>query len=607
MKRFIQIISAVAMIAAIVACQKNPTPDGKCGIDSISLDKASNPTLSQDIKGSIDGENITFIIPTSVTETSFTATFAVSEFDEVKIDGAEATSGEAKIKEGSKIEVADEVSSLEAKYTVKFVANDEVAEILSITFKAADNNLLAEDVAPEAIAPEMVVRVPAAAFRQELKLTVEAGMNDAIKINGEKVESGASIAVDTQFPIDINVTDEISGANQKCVLKVGKILQNFWTTAGTYTNAEVDTYVDLAVDAVADVPYVVTSETTYDPETGKAVTKNMPTVLVCKDGAFAPLGANKFLDCAVTYQNIDVIDGIPYVAFVDAGASTKSRVSCVAYKDGDWSFVGERGCMAKITGLSYYRFDMMLDPVTKYPIVAETTNEAINGLAKRDLCISVFNGSEWDANKPVNGRTQTYCYNEKLARSADALYLLAANQNDKTFSFYQYKDKTWTVLQADLKIEGTTDICTYFADLECDSKGNVYAAIGDNSSGNYLCNIYKYNGTEFVKAFNPIPNATFDNTKDQWSLTFDSNDNPVVAYISDPAEGAPRTVKVVSIDPETKNWADPYDFGEPAETYLSAGRANNGNIYVAYSTTSEDDVNTIVLKKFALEEDILPE
>lgn len=607
MKRFIQIISAVAIIAAIIACEKNPTPDGKCGIDSISFDKASNSALSKDIKGTIADGSITFVIPTSVTETSFTATFTATEFDAVKIDGADAESGTAKVKDGSKITVKDDVSALSAEYSVKFIANDEIAELASIIFKASENSVLDEDVAPEAIAPEMIVRVPSAAFRQELKITVEAGMNDVIKINGEKVESGATIVVDTQFPIDIVVSDEISGASQTYVLKVGKILQNLWTTVGTYTNSEVNTYVDLAVDAAADVPYVATTETTYDPETGKAVTKDMPTVLVCKDGAFAPLGTSKFLDCATTYHNIDVIDGIPYVAFVDAGAPTKSRISCVAYKDGNWSFVGERGCMAKITGLSYYRFDMILDPVTKYPIVAETVNEALNGLAKRDLGISIFNGSEWDANKPVNGRTQTYCYNEKLARSADAVYLLAANQNEKTFSFYQFKDKAWSIMQSDLVIEGVTDICTYFADLECDSKGNVYAAIGDNSTGHYLCNIYKYDGTAFVKAFNPVPNATFDNTKDQWSLTFDANDNPVVAYISDPAEGAERTVKVVTIDPETKNWAEPYDFGEAAEIYVSAGRAANGNVYVTYSTTNAEGVNTIVLKKYALEEDILPE
>lgn len=607
MKRFIQIISAVAMVAAIVACEKNPSPDGECGIDSISFDKSSNSALSQDIIGTVADGNITFIIPSSITETSFTATFAATKYDEVKIDGKVAESGSAKVKDGSKIEVTDDISTMNAEYSVKFIANDGIAELASIVFKAADNSALDEDIAPEAIAPEMIVRVPSAAFRQELKISVEAGLNDAIKINGEKVESGATVAVDTQFPIDIVVSDEISGVSQTYVLKVGKILQNLWTTAGIYTNSEVGTYVDLAVDAASDVPYVVIGETTYDPETGKAVTKDMPTVLVYKDGTFAPLGANKFLECQTSYSNIDVIDGIPYVAFQDAGAPTKNRLSCVVYKDGEWSFVGERGCMAKITGISYYRFAMKLDPVTKYPVVAEGVNEAINGLAKRDLGVSVFNGSEWDANKPVNGRTQTYCYNQKLARSADALYLLAANQNEKTFSFYQYKDKNWTVMQSDLVIEGVTDICTYFADIECDSKGNVYAAIGDNSSGHYLCNIYKYDGTAFVKAFNPIPNATFDNTTDQWCLTFDSNDNPVVAYISDPAEDAERTVKVVTIDPETKNWAEPFDFGEAAKTYVSAGRATNGSIYVAYSTTNSDAVNSIVLKKYALEEDILPE
>lgn len=607
MKRFITIISAVAAIAAISACQPTATPDGACEIKSISFDKANNSSLSADVKGTIKEGEITFVIPASVTETSFAATFTATEHDAVSFDGVTATSGASKLHDGSKITVSDEVSALSASYSVKFVSNDEAAELVSVVFKAADNTELSEDVAPEAIAAEMLVRVPGDAFRKELTLSVEAGMNDVIKVNGAEVASGSSAKVDTQFPIDITVNDPVSGMSSKYVLKVGKILENQWAVAGRYTNAEVTDYVHLAVDAAADVPYLAIAETVYGDD-GKAVTKSMPTVLKYADGALSVVGANKFLECQTSYNIIDVIGGVPYLAFVDAGAPTKNRVSCVAFKDGNWDFVGERGFGFKITGLSYYRIDMVLDPVTANPIVALTSNEAGDGIAKRDLAVSFFDGSAWDANKPVNGRTQDYCYNEKFARSSDAVFLLAANQNTKTFSLYQYKDKAWTVLQSDLALAGTTDICTYFADLACDSKGNVYAAVGDNSSGDYLCKIYKYNGTELELAFNPVPNAKFNATSDQWSLTFDANDNPVVAYISDPAvDGAGRTVKVVSIDPETKDWGEAVDFGEAAKTYVSAASADNGNVYVAYSTTDESGANTIVLQKYSLEEDIIPE
>lgn len=604
MKRFFSIISAVAMILAIASCTPKPVPDGKAALQSISFQKAANSSLSADIKGTIEGNTVSFTLPVAVVGTKLVPTFTATEHDVVKIGGVVAESGvtACTIEDGTKIVVSDEVSALETTYTIAVTEDDGVAELLSLTLLKSDK--LPEDIAVDQIAEQMLVRVPASAFQQTLTLKATAGKNDIIKINGEVAKDGTA-SVDTKFPIDIQVVDNGAGKSVSYVLKVGKILESVWTLAGTYTNDKVDAYVALAVDAAADVPYMAISETDYGTD-GKAVTKNRPTTLKYADGAISVVGQSQYLETAVTYSCIDVMNGVPYVSFVDAGAATKNRVSCVAYKDGNWDFVGERGFGFKITGLSYYRIDMILNPANKQPMVALTSNEAGTGIAKRDLAVSAFNGSAWDANKPVTGRTQNYCYNEKFARSADAVYLLAANQTEKTFSLYQYKDGAWSVLVADLTIAGTSDICTYFADLSCDSKGNVYAAIGDNSSGNYVCQLYKYDGTALVKAGNPVPNAYFDDTKCQWSLTFDKDDNPVLAYINVPAEGQPRTAKVVAIDPETKNWGEATDFGEATETYISAGRADNGNLYVAYSTTS-NKINTIVLRKFSLEKDVIPE
>ena len=208
MKKLISILACtLAAISVLVSCQPKETPDGKCELTSFSLTHSLNSTLPADIVGVIDAanKNIVLVVPTSVTTTSF-----------IPIGGTEVTSGQTSVKitDGTKVSLSDLVSSLTAEYTITILANDEAAELVSVSFKAADNSLLDVDVAPEAIAPEMLVRVPGDAFRKELTLTVSAGSGDAISVNNTVVESGSSIKVDTSFPIDITVSDAIANKSR---------------------------------------------------------------------------------------------------------------------------------------------------------------------------------------------------------------------------------------------------------------------------------------------------------------------------------------------------------------------------------------------------------
>ena len=606
MKRiFVFLMSAIAIVATLSSCNQEYVPDGTAELQSIKLTSSLNPSLDSDIVGAIDAEakTITFVIPESVSETSFIPTFTVTTDDIFKASGTIIESGVTpmEITDGAKVYISDEKSSLLVTYTLIVVPNDFTAELLGVTIAAEDNSgLITEDITAE-VSEEMITRVPAAAFRQELTIRLTATSNDKIKVNGSEISDGKALNVDTAFPVDITVTDEIAGKSAKYVLKVGKILSNVCELVATYSNDVVDDYVALAVDAANDVPYIVVGENkTVDGTTIKA----MATVLRFNGSALETVGGNCFSGGQTSYSSIDVIDGKPYVAFVDAAAPTKNRVSCMAFNGSSWEYVGEQGFGAKITGLSYYRFDMILDPVTKYPVVALTTNEALNGLAKRDLAVSVFDGSSWDANKSVSGRVQRYCYNEKFARSNDAVFLLAANQTEKTFSLYQYKDKAWSVLDAELVINGTADICTMFADLDCSPDGSVYATVGDNSSGNYLCTFYKYDGTALVKAWNPLPGVSFDDKECQWDLTFDANGSPVIACIP---TGETNAVKLFCMDEETKDWGPAIELGEAAGSYLATGRADNGHVYIAYSVEDASGINTIKLYRYGLEDDILPE
>ena len=149
------------------------------------------------VKGIVDetSKTITLTIPSTAIDASLIPTFTTTEYDEVSISGTVLSSGvtAVKLSNGAKVSVDDNVSDLSTSYTLVVLNNDEMAELLSMEFKAVDNELLSKDVAAEKIEKEMIVRVPEKAFMQELVMTVSAGLNDVIKVNGEAVESGSSI------------------------------------------------------------------------------------------------------------------------------------------------------------------------------------------------------------------------------------------------------------------------------------------------------------------------------------------------------------------------------------------------------------------------------
>ena len=84
MKRiFVFLMSAIAIVATLSSCNQEYVPDGTAELQSIKLTSSLNPSLDSDIVGAIDAEakTITFVIPESVSETSFIPTFTVTTDD----------------------------------------------------------------------------------------------------------------------------------------------------------------------------------------------------------------------------------------------------------------------------------------------------------------------------------------------------------------------------------------------------------------------------------------------------------------------------------------------------------------------------------------------
>lgn len=260
MKRILALFSvALTVVAGTVSCNNDPKADGLAQIKSFSLQSSLNSTLTSDVNGAIDetSKTISLVIPEGAGN-SFVPTFAATDDDVVKSGSTVVTSGVTTISitDGAKLSVTDEVSELNATYTFSVKENDGAAELKSVAFLKADNAVLTEDVVPETIAAEMIVRVPSAAFKQELTLSVEAGLNDVVKVNGKEPVDG-KISVDTSFPVDITVTDAVAGTSATYVLKVGKVLEYVVTKVGTFTDGtKIFPTFDIAVNPKDGTPWI---------------------------------------------------------------------------------------------------------------------------------------------------------------------------------------------------------------------------------------------------------------------------------------------------------------------------------------------------------------
>jgi len=223
MKRTISILAcaAIVMIAA-ASCNKKNAADNQVTIKSITLPASLNPVLSEDVEGTISSRTVTFVIPETVTTTSFIPVFELSDDDVLSQYGTVLVSGTTacKIATGDTLHISDEVSELTSNYSIKVTFDDGKAELTYAAFLAIDNTLLFEDVVPASISPEMTVSLPSAAYMRNLTLTVKAGPNDVITVNHSEVDSSGKTTVDTGFPVEITVTDEVAGASSDYVLNV---------------------------------------------------------------------------------------------------------------------------------------------------------------------------------------------------------------------------------------------------------------------------------------------------------------------------------------------------------------------------------------------------
>ena len=605
MKRLVlTVVCIIASVAAFVSCEPKQVPDGKCEITSFALTAALNSSLSADIVGVVDGneKTITLVKPASVSATSFIPTFEATEWDDVVIENVLAKSGETTVTivDGARVNVTDQVSDINVQYRIVVLSNDEEAVLTSAVFKKADNDKLAEDVAPEAIAPEMVVRVPGAAFRQELVLTVAAGDNDVIKVNNEEVASGSSIKVDTNFPIDIVVSDAVAGKNVKYVLKVGKILEVVVSKFGSYAEGTMNDFT-MAVNPNDGAPYFAyTRKLDGEKNNGVSVAK-------WNGSAFELVGPTGVADASARSASKPKVafakDGSVYAYYLAGDVASKPTVRKL--DGGAWAVVGAAGITPQNCNTSYL-YPFFIHPATGKPAFFWNGNTK-NQASYRVMNYAGFSGDAWSVNVVGNapalgsgGTTNSGMYYTSSAVVTSEKVYIGSSFNE--FGYYVHEvagDGTLTPvvdnflptgapygLPGNLQLSGSDDALYLLA---ADASANILQVYSVDKSGKTL----KPYGAGI-----PVTISASGSITENAGFAVNPNGGLIIAAV-DQAEKVPGFFYLN----ESLQW-DAFKVDAPV--------ANKSVYYVAFNKDGKGFIaylsaNGIELYGAGLEDDILPE
>jgi hypothetical protein len=602
MKKFLHIALLIGAVSALMcSCgPKEPKTDGKAEFASFTITAEANPELELTrnygaVINNVEG-TILVALPEGVAVTALVPTFTLSQDDVATVDGAAIVSGEWTIDltEPVVVKVEDQMALISKEYTITAGTTDGIAELSKVVFAAADNEgKITADVEPISIASTMTVGFAGDA-NQTYTLTVEATMDDVVTFNGAEAtlqepaapaegEEAAPTAyvwkgaVDCSFPIDIVVADAKAGIETKYVIKIVKdTYGESWAKVASIAELPRSEYA-MDVDPVTGDLYVAHTETS----TVDGVTDDRITVKKWDGSKFVVVGQPTFSAKRATYISLAARGGKIYAMYQDNAVSSKLTV--MMYDGSSWKMIGAQGEMDKHTGLAKWRTP--IEVATDGKLFAATTASADiadYGVVKRGLHVGIWDGSAWSHAGSVAGRNAAQMtYLNRLAAAGNDMYLMCANQDEKTTSVYKYSAGAWTCPVNEYKMDPKVDeIATYFGTMKGFANGDVYFALGEKVYGTstWYLQMFKLAGDKLERVYSPIQDpqgsdAAFD-------FEFDENGNPILIYFSSKSE----TMKLVTIDPETQTWTYPADLGEPSYNGQPAymQKTKNGDIYTTF-------------------------
>lgn len=384
----------------------------------------------------------------------------------------------------------------------------------------------------------------------ELNLDIDKAPEAKVLVNGAAYNAGSP--VDFSSVVDFTITN----GDKNTLYSVAVSIKNapVWSLVATSESTFYSSPF-MAINPADGLPYVagiLNSDASAD---------RYPIAFKVNGDKFTGLTSNGVI---VNNRSDNVVlgfdpEGKVYAHFQDYvnGSSTALlRSSVVSFDNGNANFLGNA---AEIPAVGS---NAAIFPVANNNVwLAFQVKNSTDGLTKRLLSLSNWNGANWTNKLSINGRpASNYGYYTCSASRDGYNYLLVYNQNVQTFSLYSLVDNNWETIAEDLivnKADGSTPdphpINLRSFDLAIDSAGNPYImAIYQYSSDAYNPGVIKYDIKEKTQSL--VGGAYNVDGEDlrYFSIAFTPSDALFMVY-----QNADKKPAVVYIDSKTKTWSAP--------------------------------------------------
>lgn len=453
------------------------------------------------------------------------------------------------------------------------------AEFVSFGFYAEDNpgNLL-NDYVVDNITGDISVALPQYVDKTSLVARFEVTDDDTVFVNGVIQESGVS-ANDFTTPVDYLVTEGTS--NSLYTVTIEDLPDAVWTPLASDTTDMRETV--MKVNPVTGIPYIAYVQSADDSDNYKA------GVLMLDGTQLTILGGSTLSEARASDVNLAFdADGIPYVVFTDYSNENKSA-SVMSFTGSAWNYVG--GSLGKgITDTEIGYNDLVLLSDNNPMLVA--VNDGRDGaIERRNLNISLYDGSAWQTSITIPGRPTTNTYYPKACRYGNSVIVGVLNVSESTFSVYKYTDGSWTTISEGYSDERATGIYYRDFDMDVDASGNIYVALADNILGEDIVRprVIKYN--EETSSWDDLGSPiNVDGTVGrEFSLAISPAGIPCMLYRDENMYPV-----MVAFDETTQDWSNPDVLENVESESLYLDFAPNGVGYAIFTNTSLE--NTMLYK-----------
>ncbi len=454
------------------------------------------------------------------------------------------------------------------------------ATMTSFGFYVEDNEgVILKDYVAEGITGDFTVSVPDYVDKTALVARFVVSENDTVYVNNVQQESGVT-ANDFSAPLDYIVSEGTN--NTKYTVTVANLPAAVWSLAVSDTT-DLQEF-SMRVNPVTNVPYLAYARNMDDVDDEKA------GVLKLDGDKLVNVGSETISDGRARYLRIAFdSEGAPFISFSDYTnddpynpGSTTYSASVMSYNSLGWSYVGNKG----VTDGRITYNDVVVKEDGNPMLFCCNAIRSGGILAYRELSVSNFEGSSWNANVAMPGRPASNATYFPTAVNVNGVIYIGTFNNSEgvgTFSVYKYENGTWATITENYLQEGATTGNLRDFDMDVDHNGNVFVCVADDESGAdiYRPKVLKYDATAETWSKVGTPIAIDFSTTREFSLAISPVGTPFLMYRDDS-----KFPVVVSFDEDTQDWTTPTQLDAVESENLYMDFAPNGVAYAAFTTAA---------------------